>query len=80
MLHVHLDGCNTAVSSEVPTTDRSPHLPSQCSLANPCAPGVKCIDKEFGYMCEDCPAGYTSKYSEGLDLDDALKAKQVCSL
>lgn len=52
----------------------------QCVLANPCAPGLNCTDKQFGYICEDCPSGYTSKNSEGLDLDDAQKAKQVCSM
>lgn len=76
--HAHAHGHGWVAGPAGVSTSSPPGL--QCVLANPCAPGLNCTDKQFGYICEDCPSGYTSKNSEGLDLDDAQKAKQVCSV
>jgi len=51
---------------------------NECELAQPCYPGVRCVNLEPGYRCGSCPPGYTSPRIEGIGLEMAKTNKQIC--
>jgi len=51
---------------------------NECELAQPCYPGVRCVNLEPGYRCGSCPTGYTSPRIEGIGLEMAKTNKQNC--
>ncbi|XP_053559367.1 thrombospondin-3 [Bombina bombina] len=51
----------------------------ECSQANPCFTGSKCINTSPGFRCEPCPRGYKGNTVSGVGVDYAKASKQVCS-
>ncbi|XP_022686668.1 cartilage oligomeric matrix protein-like isoform X2 [Varroa jacobsoni] len=51
---------------------------NECSLANPCFPGVQCINLKPGFTCGRCPQGYTGRSLEGVGINSARLFKQQC--
>ncbi|XP_078288051.1 thrombospondin-3-like [Rhinoraja longicauda] len=50
----------------------------ECSFANPCFSGSKCLNAEPGFRCEPCPAGYRGTSVAGVGVNSAKTLKQVC--
>ncbi|XP_069624963.1 thrombospondin-3 isoform X1 [Ranitomeya imitator] len=51
----------------------------ECSHANPCFTGSKCINASPGFRCEACPRGYRGNSVSGVGVDYAKASKQVCT-
>uniref|UniRef100_F6SB20 Glycerol-3-phosphate dehydrogenase 1-like protein n=1 Tax=Xenopus tropicalis TaxID=8364 RepID=F6SB20_XENTR len=49
----------------------------ECSHANPCFSGSKCINTSPGFRCEHCPRGYKGNTVSGVGVDYAKASKQV---
>lgn len=52
---------------------------NECELADPCYPGVRCVNLHPGYKCDPCPTGYVGPLVEGVGAEMAREQKQVCS-
>ncbi|OQR67485.1 thrombospondin-4-like [Tropilaelaps mercedesae] len=50
----------------------------ECTLGNPCFPGVNCINLRPGFSCGPCPRGYTGRPLEGIGADSIRLHKQQC--
>lgn len=51
---------------------------NECELAQPCHPGVRCINLHPGFKCESCPPGFAGPTVEGVGLEIAMVRKQIC--
>uniref|UniRef100_A0A667I6C6 Thrombospondin-3 n=1 Tax=Lynx canadensis TaxID=61383 RepID=A0A667I6C6_LYNCA len=51
---------------------------NECAHADPCFPGVSCINTMPGFRCEACPQGYKGTRVSGVGIDYARASKQVC--
>lgn len=51
---------------------------NECELAQPCHPGVRCINLHPGFKCESCPPGFAGPIVEGVGLEIAMVRKQIC--
>uniref|UniRef100_A0A8C0PKP1 Thrombospondin-3 n=2 Tax=Canis lupus familiaris TaxID=9615 RepID=A0A8C0PKP1_CANLF len=52
---------------------------NECAHADPCFPGVSCINTMPGFHCEACPRGYKGTRVSGVGIDYARASKQVCN-
>lgn len=50
----------------------------ECSLARPCHPQASCTNTSPGFRCGPCPVGYTGRDVEGVGLEYAHSARQLC--
>ncbi|XP_078527504.1 thrombospondin-3 [Lissotriton helveticus] len=51
----------------------------ECSYANPCFSGSKCINTAPGFRCEPCPRGYKGNIVSGVGVEYAKASKQGCT-
>lgn len=51
---------------------------NECDTAQPCHPGVRCVNLRPGYRCESCPSGYNGTTLEGVGLELGGSRKQIC--
>ncbi|XP_058863425.1 thrombospondin-3a [Acipenser ruthenus] len=51
----------------------------ECSLAQPCFPGSRCVNMATGFRCEACPPGYWGPELSGVGVQFAKTHKQECA-
>ncbi|KAK1154757.1 thrombospondin-3a isoform X1 [Acipenser oxyrinchus oxyrinchus] len=51
----------------------------ECSLAQPCFPGSRCVNMATGFRCEACPPGYWGPELSGAGVQYAKTHKQECA-
>uniref|UniRef100_A0A8C4QE10 Thrombospondin 3 n=1 Tax=Eptatretus burgeri TaxID=7764 RepID=A0A8C4QE10_EPTBU len=51
----------------------------ECQLANPCFPGVRCLNLAPGFSCDPCPLGLTGHLMLGVGIHSARNQTQSCN-
>uniref|UniRef100_UPI00358F3678 thrombospondin-3-like isoform X1 n=1 Tax=Myxine glutinosa TaxID=7769 RepID=UPI00358F3678 len=51
----------------------------ECQLANPCFPGVRCLNLAPGFSCDPCPLGLTGHLMLGVGIRSAQNQTQSCN-
>ncbi|KAK6464946.1 thrombospondin-3a-like isoform X1 [Huso huso] len=51
----------------------------ECSLAQPCFPGSRCVNMATGFRCEACPPGYWGPELSGVGVQFARTHRQECA-